>query len=476
MPVSSSIHIEMSLLRRIFVFSRRTSSHLRLLSTKSSSSSSSSRFANGPSLAEFIHGSHDKHRSMNAVGDAPPPYIANNNGPRKFFIESYGCQVKCCQMLSFDDILLTGAIRSFMQMNVSDSEIVSSILNSAGFQPSGEAEADIVSDRAVDDRPFVVFSDVQSVVAQVLLNTCAVREKAESKIWNRLSELRDKKTTNRQQPLIVGVLGCMAERLKKSLLESDRKVDIVCGPDAYRSLPFLLSQVDSGQSAINVQLSADETYADVAPLRESSNGVSAFVTIMRGCNNLCSFCIVPFTRGRERSRPLESILRECRDLYARGYREVTLLGQNVNSYNDIGEDESSSSSSNVESRYRFDSQFVSRHSSFGIVRNDCLAKGSKRSTRRRIRVTRSPSSSTRLRLSCRIYAFVSLLRIRRTFRSLSSRCCSDTPTWARCCTCRRRAAARRCSSACGAATRATRISRSSPSCAARCPASRSAPT
>ena len=179
----------------------------------------------------------------------------------------------------------------------------------------------------------------------VLLNTCAIRDNAEQKIWNRLGELRATKAAlarspSRSSPLVVGVLGCMAERLKQSLLESDRKVDLVCGPDAYRSLPQLLAKVDAGETAINVQLSADETYADIAPVRESANGVTAFVSIMRGCNNLCSFCIVPFTRGRERSRPLESIIAECEALYARGFRDVTLLGQNVNSYNDLSASES----------------------------------------------------------------------------------------------------------------------------------------
>jgi MiaB/RimO family radical SAM methylthiotransferase len=203
-------------------------------------------------------------------------------------------------------------------MNVADSELVHGVLQKAGFRSvASETDADIV-----------------------LLNTCAIRDKAEARIWTRLHQLRAlKKTTAAaaasNSRVVIGLLGCMAERLKDQLLEKDRLVDVVCGPDAYRALPRLLADVadDDGATAINVQLSVDETYADIAPVRESTNGVAAFVTIMRGCNNMCTYCIVPFTRGRERSRPLDSIVRECVDLYARGYREVTLLGQNVNSYN-----------------------------------------------------------------------------------------------------------------------------------------------
>lgn len=196
-------------------------------------------------------------------------------------------------------------------MNVADTELVHGVLQKAGFRPVGDvAGADIV-----------------------LLNTCAIRDKAEVRIWNRLRELRAGGAG--QSRRVIGLLGCMAERLKDQLLERDRLVDVVCGPDAYRALPRLLADVadDDGATAINVQLSADETYADIAPVRESTNGIAAFITIMRGCNNMCTYCIVPFTRGRERSRPIDSIVRECVDLYARGYREVTLLGQNVNSYN-----------------------------------------------------------------------------------------------------------------------------------------------
>jgi tRNA-2-methylthio-N6-dimethylallyladenosine synthase len=195
-------------------------------------------------------------------------------------------------------------------MNVSDSEIVASVLQGAGFGLTHDAErADVV-----------------------LLNTCAIRENAEQKVRRRLQELRARK--RRHQPdLTLGVLGCMAERLRHDLLEQEQLVDLVVGPDAYRDIARLVDgTIESGQAAVNVQLSREETYADIAPVRYDSNGISAFVSIMRGCDNMCAFCVVPFTRGRERSRPVGSILDECRDLVDRGYREVTVLGQNVNSY------------------------------------------------------------------------------------------------------------------------------------------------
>ena len=208
-------------------------------------------------------------------------------GVRRVYIETYGCQ-----------------------MNVSDSEIVASILRDGGFGLTRDADA----------------ADV------VLLNTCAIRDNAEQKVRHRLDALRARK--RRERPgLVLGVLGCMAERLRVKLLEEEKLVDLVVGPDAYRDLPRLLADAEStGQPAVNVQLSREETYADVAPVRYDSNGVSAFVSIMRGCDNMCSFCVVPFTRGRERSRPPESILRECAELVELGFREVTVLGQNVNSY------------------------------------------------------------------------------------------------------------------------------------------------
>lgn len=208
-----------------------------------------------------------------------------SHGSRKLYIESYGCQ-----------------------MNFSDSEIVASILKKEGFQTTSDInEADIV-----------------------FLNTCSIREKAELTVRNRLNHINGLKKNNPQ--LMVGVLGCMAERLKSKFLEEEKIVDLVAGPDAYRDLPNLISQVDDGSKAVNTFLSREETYGDIEPVRLDSNGVTAFISIMRGCDNMCSFCVVPFTRGRERSRNPESIVAEARDLFARGFREVTLLGQNVDSY------------------------------------------------------------------------------------------------------------------------------------------------
>lgn len=209
----------------------------------------------------------------------------NTGKKRKLYIESYGCQ-----------------------MNFSDSEIVASILAKEGF--------DTTSD--------IHLADV------VFLNTCSIREKAEQTVRNRLTQIN---AVKKQRPeMLVGVLGCMAERLKSKLLEEEKIVDLVAGPDAYRDLPQLISQVDEGEKAVNTFLSREETYADIAPVRLNSNGVTAFISIMRGCDNMCSFCVVPFTRGRERSRDPQSIVAEAQDLFNRGYREVTLLGQNVDSY------------------------------------------------------------------------------------------------------------------------------------------------
>ena len=194
-------------------------------------------------------------------------------------------------------------------MNFSDSEIVSSILFDEGFDTTDDlANADLV-----------------------LLNTCSIREKAEQTVRMRLKQINSHK--KRRPGMLVGVLGCMAERLKSKFLEEEKIVDLVVGPDAYRDLPGqLISQVDGGQKGVNVLLSREETYADITPVRLNSNGVSAFISIMRGCDNMCSFCVVPFTRGRERSRDAHSIIQEARDLVAAGYKEVTLLGQNVDSY------------------------------------------------------------------------------------------------------------------------------------------------
>ncbi|MCL4111636.1 UNVERIFIED_CONTAM: hypothetical protein GTU68_002052 [Idotea baltica] len=193
-------------------------------------------------------------------------------------------------------------------MNFSDSEIVASILRKEGFTLTKN------------------FEDANLI----LLNTCSIREKAEITIRKRLKSFR--KVKEEKAETKIGILGCMAERLKKKLLEEEKLVDIVCGPDAYRDLPNLFFEAETGQKAVNVLLSREETYADISPVRLDNSGVSAFISIMRGCDNMCSFCVVPFTRGRERSRNANSIVAEAQDLFDKGYREVTLLGQNVDSY------------------------------------------------------------------------------------------------------------------------------------------------
>ncbi|MBK8299283.1 MAG: tRNA (N6-isopentenyl adenosine(37)-C2)-methylthiotransferase MiaB [Chitinophagaceae bacterium] len=228
----------------------------------------------------------DKVHDENRQGEAFAPFSSDPNQFRKlFYIESYGCA-----------------------MNFADSEIVASILHNEGFGATKIVEeADLI-----------------------FINTCSIREKAEQTVRKRLTEF--KKLKKKKKGMLVGVLGCMAERLKAKLLEEEKLVDLVVGPDAYRSLPALVDEAEGGQKAVNVLLSRDETYADISPVRLNSNGVSAFVSIMRGCNNMCSFCVVPFTRGRERSRSADSIIAECTTLFENGYREVTLLGQNVDSY------------------------------------------------------------------------------------------------------------------------------------------------
>ncbi|KQM78288.1 (dimethylallyl)adenosine tRNA methylthiotransferase [Pedobacter sp. Leaf216] len=230
---------------------------------------------------------HDEARQGEAlILDAPVKADA-----RKLYIESYGCA-----------------------MNFADSEIVASILSETGFETTGDYhQADVI-----------------------FINTCSIRENAETRVRNRLSQFGVEKRRNPK--LIVGVLGCMAERLKSKFLEEERLVDVVVGPDAYRDLPNLIEQVESGHKAVNVLLSREETYADISPVRLNSNGITAFISITRGCNNMCSFCVVPFTRGRERSRDAHSIIEEAKGLFEAGYREVTLLGQNVDSYTWTSED------------------------------------------------------------------------------------------------------------------------------------------
>lgn len=220
-------------------------------------------------------------------------------------------------------------------MNFADSEVVNSILMGDGMTPVQSAEdADVI-----------------------FVNTCSIRENAETRVWNRLKEFRSLKKENKE--LTVGVLGCMAERVRDQIIDREKLVDLVVGPDAYRDIPNLLSEVLDGRKAVNVLLSLEETYADISPVRTSGNGVTAFVSIMRGCDNMCAFCVVPFTRGRERSRPMDSILREIDELNQQGYKEITLLGQNVNSYKhetiDFTRLMDEASSRNPEIRFRFSS-------------------------------------------------------------------------------------------------------------------------
>lgn len=258
----------------------------------------------GPSLQDFLSASHLKNLDPNVkeldstmADDTPYLQVKGRKlgAGAKYFVEVYGCQ-----------------------MNVNDTEILMAIMNGAGYvKADDQDEADIV-----------------------FLVTCAIRENAESKIWNRLAELKRRRLgPMKDKAPLVGVLGCMAERLKDKLLDSDKMVDLVCGPDAYRSIPRLLSISETTRQGIaNVMLSADETYADIVPVRIAPESFSAHLSIMRGCNNMCSFCVVPFTRGNERSRAVDSILQEIRQLSDQGIKEVTLLGQNVNSYRDTSED------------------------------------------------------------------------------------------------------------------------------------------
>jgi len=227
--------------------------------------------------------------SKEAQSELDSPRISSDTNEQTYFgkvyIESYGCQ-----------------------MNFADSEVVTSILMEKGYGTT---------------------SNIQEAYT-ILLNTCAIRDNAEQKIRHRLQTFKAIKSKNPN--VVIGILGCMAERLKNQLIEEEKLVDLVAGPDSYRDLPNLLDQIENGQKAINVFLSKEETYGDIEPVRLHSNGVSAFVSIMRGCDNMCSFCVVPFTRGRERSRDLQSIINECTSLYSQGYREINLLGQNVDSY------------------------------------------------------------------------------------------------------------------------------------------------
>lgn len=256
-----------------------------------------SQIASGPRFQDFIKGLSE---TLPADGEHTEEhdYLSEDLGmmgnSRRVYFETYGCQ-----------------------MNVNDTEIAWSILQKKGYQRTANLkQADVV-----------------------LLVTCSIREKAEQTIWNRLQQLTamKRKRLKTKSPMKIGVLGCMAERLKMELLEREKLVDVIAGPDAYRDLPRLLTVADGGQQASNVLLSLEETYADIMPVHHAAQGHSAFVSIMRGCDNMCSYCIVPFTRGRERSRPVRSILEEVQMLSDQGVKEVTLLGQNVNSYRDTSE-------------------------------------------------------------------------------------------------------------------------------------------
>lgn len=225
----------------------------------------------------------DEARQGETLTAARPANVPGNG--KKYYIESYGCQ-----------------------MNFADSEVVASILTNAGFDSTTE------------------FTDADLI----LINTCAIRDNAEQRVRHRLQHLQTVKKN--KKGALIGVLGCMAERLKEKFLEEEKIVDIVAGPDAYRSLPGLIEEAETGQKAVNVLLSREETYAEINPVRLNSNGVTAFISITRGCDNMCSFCVVPFTRGRERSRDWQTIVAEAKEMYEKGYKEVTLLGQNVDSY------------------------------------------------------------------------------------------------------------------------------------------------
>ncbi|KAF4321517.1 hypothetical protein BBO99_00001030 [Phytophthora kernoviae] len=322
----------------------------------------SSRLPDGPALGDFLRDSQSHSHAHTAEAAREPsemnfPVAPNRirsleememeqQEQRSFFIETYGCQ-----------------------MNSADSEIVRAILLEGGYAPASRADA----------------ADV------VLINTCAVRDNAEAKIWHRLEALRQVKAKllRRKQKTVptVGVLGCMAERLKVKLLESNKMVDLVVGPDAYRDIPNLLRVVHgSGEAAVNVQLSLDETYADIAPVRADPHSPSAFVSIMRGCNNMCSYCIVPFTRGRERSRVMNSIVDEVRALSDQGVKEVVLLGQNVNSYHDKKSEGAAEKGRGYVSSAGFNNMFRSRDA-LGFRFADLLDEVSRVDPEMRLRFT-----------------------------------------------------------------------------------------
>lgn len=284
-----------------FVLSRYCSNiaNISVASKEKTPADFKSRISSGPSFQDFIRGVSVSKAPVESDEDhddkqAYLPEDLDSGDSRKVYFETYGCQ-----------------------MNVNDTEIAWSILQRKGYQRTANVnEADVA-----------------------LLVTCSIREKAEQTIWNRLQQLTamKKRRIKTCTPMKIGILGCMAERLKTEILEREKLVDVLAGPDAYRDLPRLLTIADGGQQASNVLLSLEETYADIMPVHHAPHAHSAFVSIMRGCDNMCSYCVVPFTRGRERSRPVSSILDEVRMLSDQGVKEVTLLGQNVNSYRDTSE-------------------------------------------------------------------------------------------------------------------------------------------
>ncbi|XP_012260249.2 mitochondrial tRNA methylthiotransferase CDK5RAP1 [Athalia rosae] len=296
----------------------------------------------GPNLKDFIRSGCDSY--VVEVDDIP--YLKQSFGNnRKVFFEIYGCQ-----------------------MNVNDTEIIWSILKQAGFQKIDNVqEADVI-----------------------LIVTCAIRDGAEQKIWHKLEHLKGLKRSRTQKnkaPLKVGLLGCMAERLKHKIFEMDQTVDLIAGPDSYKDLPRLLSIVEKNDTAVNVILSWDETYADVRPVRLNQDAVTAFVSIMRGCDNMCSYCVVPFTRGRERSRPIESILNEISHLSDQGVKEVTLLGQNVNSYRDLSESKFTMGGNESSTKLSEGFKTVYKTKTGGLRFADLLDKVSRINPEMRIRFT-----------------------------------------------------------------------------------------
>ncbi|KAM9362323.1 mitochondrial tRNA methylthiotransferase CDK5RAP1 [Symphorus nematophorus] len=305
-----------------------------------------SKISSGPSFQDFIKGVpvEKSHAAADGEDSDRHSYLSEDlemGNSRKVYFETYGCQ-----------------------MNVNDTEIAWSVLQRRGYQRTADlSQADVV-----------------------LLVTCSIREKAEQTIWNRLQKLTamKKKRLKTHTPMKIGILGCMAERLKTELLEREKLVDVLAGPDAYRDLPRLLTVADGGQQASNVLLSLEETYADIMPVHHTPQGHSAFVSIMRGCDNMCSYCIVPFTRGRERSRPVSSILEEVCMLSDQGVKEVTLLGQNVNSYRDTSEEQFCGSDPTQLSR---GFQTVYRAKQGGLRFSDLLDRVSRIDADMRIRFT-----------------------------------------------------------------------------------------